>query len=627
MKTIIENPTGFKTVTEILKNNYPELLKAVEKDGYIIQYENFDAFCEITFDDEAIGFYTFEQVDTYSTVINEMFITKEYRGHEIPLEVFLGMFQIPNTVLYLRNPSKKMIDTLIKCGLAFPLTDRIVYCFLQIMGSSDDVFKNSKIKRFYRNKTDKIYIPATFYDSELKCAVTLAQDSEFAKAEGTPIIFEPRKEDIKRYRLRKKLKKVTQSFLEREIDEIISVIDDSLKCHDEAYDRMIELSSLENIELPSNLSRSDVEKNIERVSLHPRYTRVRLAYLEENPDKISCEPDMSLLPDRCPYCENEILPIYEDCPECGFHLISLDYDTAFIDSDGRLYREVTDKIKENGWDEDEIYRLQCLCGCYEYIRVTQEGIRLSLNEVDRSNKLKKGSVLSYGLENGYLKKLSHDEYLTLLESEYSKSELKSEAAHLGMEAKFTRKGIIRQIGESGRQSFEYIETEKGMDLYRNCEILSFYMDNLRTFLFCEFKKFTDEHDTSLEEAGDAFIEREFERGMENGDWSVYRQVLKYRLARSDNPDETLKLAVQILIYDLNSDECENPMGLDVEFDTMMYLMEALSQGGLDSEGIFESAYEEFEIAEMKHKKDEVHEILMEMENGDYFNRLAELFEK
>lgn len=625
MKTILKDESEFETTTQILENNYPEMLKAIKDDDYQLQYEDYDIFNEITDEKEVIGFYTIKQIDLYNTVLNELYILKSHRGNNISVNIFLDFFALPNTIFCIRNPNQNMIKVLIKNNLAKKLSNNIIHSYFPIISSTKEIYKNSRIKKFYKNPEKEDFVAGSFYDDELKCGIGISEDTFLARKEGTLILFEPRKDDLKKYNLRKKLKKVSPSFLYDEAVNIAEIVEEADTFFDETHDRLVELNSIENQPIPPNLTKEDVLKNIEKIDMAPECARIRLAYLSENPDKINGNLNMDLLPDKCPYCENEVLPFYEVCPVCAYPLLkNLSTDILSIDGDDRLFREVMGIIHENNWDENEIFNLQCLSGTYEYIKMTQDGIYLSIEQVDKSNKLKSGSVEKYALEHGYLKECSYDEYINLIENEYSKDELKAEAQYYGLKPKFRKKAIIKQIKETKKQSFKYLETEKGIDLYKNSEILEFYMDHLSTFLFCEFKKFMDEHDLPVEKAGDEFIQTEFEKGIKNKNWRVYKQLLKYRISRTDDPAENLKLSIQTLIFDVNYDDIDDPMELGCEPDTLMYLMQAFFESNEDTEEILEKAYDEFEVVELKHQKEKVHEILIEIENGEYLNQIRKM---
>ena len=630
MKAIAKSDCGFEKTSQILENNYPEIHKALQSDEYSIQYEELDVFCEITHENEVVGFYTFEQVEPHTSIINEIYILKNHRGNNLCIETLIDTFSIPNMSFLIRNPNYNLIKVLLKNDFAIRCDDEIIYSFFDFAASSSDLYRNPNIKRLYRQPDGKELFSANFYNDKLKCLVTASEENGVTKQEGTLMIFEPRKNDLKKYKLRKKLKKVTIASLENIMEKIYFSLEETEKFENETAERLVELNSIDMLLEQTNTDkkeeiRKSIEKSLDNGQLLQRYVKIRLAYLIENPDRIEREADMSLLPNKCPFCENELLLTENVCPVCGFLNMEIDEDVLFIDGDEKLYREVMDMVFENDWDSDEIFDLQCLCGTYEFIKMSKIAMYFPIEKVDVSNKVKKGSVAEYGLKHGYLKELSYDDYIDMIENEYDRRDLKIEVEHYGLKPKITKRGMIKQIKEvtsSENQSVIYVESQKGKELYENCEILEYYMDYVRTFLFCEFKKFVDAHDYPLDEACEKFINLEYQKGIEKKNWRVYKQLLKYRIEKNEDPDEHLKLAIQTLIYDINCDDLNDDMGLGYELDSALYIMEGLMNSNTYLDETFEKAYNEFELEELKGKKQECHDAFIDICEGKSFKEMT-----
>ena len=638
MKTILKSDCEFETATEILKNHYMELLKDLNNDGYIIQYEDYDAFCEIEYDNKIVGFYTLEQHEDVS-ILNEIYIMSDFRGRNIAFNHILNFFSIPNTIFLIRNPNHNMIQTLLKHDLAMDIGNNIIFSALHFIASSDEIYKNSKIKRAYRNPTEKVLFSFSYYDNDLKSNITY-NAGDLVKRKATLIVITPRKNDIKQYGLRKKLKKITLKSLDDKMLTIYNAMENIDEFIDKTYDHLLSLNSvdkiinedtIENLSKNNDIDKNDlnrirdsIKKSIDDGEINEIYAKTRLAYLLENPDKISKEPNIKLLPDKCPFCENEILDFYSECPVCAFSIEKeISPDILLIDGNNKLYREVVEKANENKWDLDEIFDLQCMCGTFEFIMMSEMERFFEIENVDKSNKVKIGSVAKYGLENGYLKECSYEDYIDLVENKFSKQDLINEVEHYGLSKKLTKRGLIKEIKDnvtSDDFSIRYIETEKGRDLFENSEILRFYMNHLRTFLFCEFKKFYDGQDCSLKEAGDKFVEIEYKKGIEQKNWRVYKQLLKYNIGKTHNPEECLKIAIQMLIYDLNCDDLRDDMGLGYEMDTLMYMIQYLPNVNVDFYELFEEAYSEFKLKELKHKKEKSFDTFMDICGGDFLEQ-------
>ena len=454
MKTILKSDCEFETATEILKNHYMELLKDLNNDGYIIQYEDYDAFCEIEYDNKIVGFYTLEQHEDVS-ILNEIYIMSDFRGRNIAFNHILNFFSIPNTIFLIRNPNHNMIQTLLKHDLAMDIGNNIIFSALHFIASSDEIYKNSKIKRAYRNPTEKVLFSFSYYDNDLKSNITY-NAGDLVKRKATLIVITPRKNDIKQYGLRKKLKKITLKSLDDKMLTIYNAMENIDEFIDKTYDHLLSLNSvdkiinedtIENLSKNNDIDKNDlnrirdsIKKSIDDGEINEIYAKTRLAYLLENPDKISKEPNIKLLPDKCPFCENEILDFYSECPVCAFSIEKeISPDILLIDGNNKLYREVVEKANENKWDLDEIFDLQCMCGTFEFIMMSEMERFFEIENVDKSNKVKIGSVAKYGLENGYLKECSYEDYIDLVENKFSKQDLINEVEHYGLSKKLTKR--------------------------------------------------------------------------------------------------------------------------------------------------------------------------------------------
>ena len=638
MKIILKSECDFETATEILENHYPEILKDLNNDEYVIQYEDYDSFCEIEYGNKIVGFYTLNQHEDIS-ILNEIYIMSDFRGKNIAFDHILNFFSIPNTIFLIRNPNQNMIQTLLKHDLAMDIGKNIIFSALPFIASSDEIYKNSKTKRAYRNFGEEILFSHNYYDNALKCNIAY-NEGDLVKRKATLIVILPRKNDIKQYGLRKKLKKITLKSLDDKMLDIYNAMEDVDEFLDKtnsyllslnSIDRLINEDTIEDLSKNNDIDKKDlnrirdrIKKSIDDGEINERYAKIRLAYLLENPDKISEEANLKLLPDKCPFCENEILDFYSECPVCAFSFEKeISPDMFLIDGDNNLYREVVEKAKENKWDLDEIFDLQCMCGTFEFIMMSEMDRFFEIENVDKSNKVKIGSVAKYGLENGYLKEYNYEDYIDLVENKFSKQDLKNVVEFYGLSNKLTKKGLIKEIKNNVTPddfSIIYIETEKGRDLFENSEIIKFYLNHLRTFLFCEFKKFCDGQDCSLNEAGDKFIEIEYKKGIEKKNWRVYKQLLKYNIGKTHNPEECLKLAIQMLIYDLNCDDLRDDMGLGCEMDTLMYMIQYLPDVSVDFYELFEEAYSEFKLKELKHKKEKTFDTFMDICGGDFLEQ-------
>lgn len=83
---MIENSDNLSL--EKFLGSYDEILKSINKEKYILDYNKFDLFYEIKQDDKTIGFITLENSDSdKNLIINECYIKPEERGKTYFLKI------------------------------------------------------------------------------------------------------------------------------------------------------------------------------------------------------------------------------------------------------------------------------------------------------------------------------------------------------------------------------------------------------------------------------------------------------------------------------------------------------------------------------------------------------------
>ena len=140
---------------DFLNQEYPEIYKSINDEGYIIEYPTFQSLKEIHFEDKVVGFITFNTFHIIPTdlVINECYIIPEYRGNNLLYNELFRFITTPNANFYLRNPNKALIKVLLKTGMAGKISDNLVVSYIKFVVMIDTVYKNPKIKQFYK-RTD-----------------------------------------------------------------------------------------------------------------------------------------------------------------------------------------------------------------------------------------------------------------------------------------------------------------------------------------------------------------------------------------------------------------------------------------------------------------------------------------
>ena len=78
---------------------------------------------------------------------------------------------------------------------------KILFISIPYITSSEELYKNPNIKRLYRKPNEEAFFSDNFYDDNLKCVVTASENNNVTKQESIMMVFNPRKNDLKMYKL------------------------------------------------------------------------------------------------------------------------------------------------------------------------------------------------------------------------------------------------------------------------------------------------------------------------------------------------------------------------------------------------------------------------------------------
>ncbi|MBR1610739.1 MAG: hypothetical protein IJ672_04515, partial [Methanobrevibacter sp.] len=234
---------------DFLKQEYPEIYKSINDEGYIIEYPTFQTLKEIHFEDKVVGFITFNTFHIIPTdlVINECYIIPEYRGNNLLYNELFSFITTPNANFHLRNPNKALIKVLLKTGMAGKISDNLVVSYIKFVVMIDTVYKNPKIKQFYKRTDDKVPYKADLFDMDLCSVLFLDPVLEYVKFSDVFALTLPRKNDLKKYKLRKKLKRVNESYLDKIYDTHQESRDEVMEFSEDVERFIYETISVENV--------------------------------------------------------------------------------------------------------------------------------------------------------------------------------------------------------------------------------------------------------------------------------------------------------------------------------------------------------------------------------------------
>ncbi|MBQ2654257.1 MAG: hypothetical protein IJF83_11920 [Methanobrevibacter sp.] len=336
------------SLLEFLEKNYPNILNSIKKENYTLEFMEFRVFHEIYCEDEVVGFISLDQFHIIPTdiSINECYVMPEFRGKNLLYNELFNLITSPNFTFYPRNPNRAFVNVLLKNNLAFKFSNNLVISYMKFILDLNTVYKNSNIKRFYKNPDlDEIPYKANIFDMDLCSIFFLDPMLNFIKYSDVMALTLPRKSDLKKYKLRKKLKRVSEGYLDKCYDAREKADEEILDYFDEVENDIYDLICVENTlgtsdELKTEfakylkenkLSDDDGFKIIENITgalekneLTIKNCRRRMHYLVENIDMI----DGALVDDDdgCPFCGEYNFEFVDSCETCGQRLRDISYE-------------------------------------------------------------------------------------------------------------------------------------------------------------------------------------------------------------------------------------------------------------------------------------------------------------
>lgn len=362
-------------LNETLKNRYPDILKAIRKEGYILDYLDYDVFHEIRFEDKIVGFMTFARFDIVENhfAINEAYIIPEYRGNNLLFMHLSNLFLFDNLRYFPRKPTKAFVNVLLKNDYAIKLDSNLVVSYLKFIVDLDEIYKNPKIKRFYKKPDVLIPYKANLFDLDLCTVLFLDPMGNVVKYGDFFALTEPRKYDFKKYKCRKKLKRVSEKFLDekyalREFSD--DKVNEFIDLKDSEWDELLEVENMIGTEdelvedFVENLNvagltvddgfriRSHIVDGLNSGQLTGTSYFQRMVYLMNNFDEVDRTIDeIGDEPVECPFCGMFIPDFANSCMKCGLSIRDIDFQKHALEKAKGLFSGFDEEIPIEENDE------------------------------------------------------------------------------------------------------------------------------------------------------------------------------------------------------------------------------------------------------------------------------------
>ena len=360
-------------LTEYLTQNYPKIAKAIASEGYNIDYEEFDEIVEIGYEDDIVGFISLAESDFFNTkVITDTYIIDEYRGNNLFFKKFMEYLTNNHSRILFKKPSYAFMEVLIHNGLAYKFSDDFAVSFINFTVTLKDAYKNSNIKRLYK-KISPAYENTNYlgdlFDLKRKCVVINDSMEVMVKDFESFVIIEPRKYDLKKYSLRKKLKKITPSYMDEvgfnygtklnsdDARELLNetfnpyfTLDNIIGSDSELKSDFVEFIKQKGLEEEDAFKiRKSIEDSLNDGEITAKSIIRRLTFLADNIEKI--DEDLYEKPLVCPFCKSVATNQIGMCKECGH-----EFDESFPDDD--LFEILDSGEPDSFFDDDREFSVK-----------------------------------------------------------------------------------------------------------------------------------------------------------------------------------------------------------------------------------------------------------------------------
>ena len=217
--------------TEKILENYPYIVKSMEKEEYYLENEMCFVFDELVYENKVVGFATYEFNDETVLMLTECYIMPEFRGNRIFFNELCKII-FSSSEFGILQPTRNLVELLIDYSFARNVTDEIVASGIEFYFDEFDARSNKK-DGLLEN------IPFTnFYDLKICSSILI---------NGNEVIYHNLLEnDLKRHGKRKKLKKnyfknITELFKknEDEFEYVVIELEDNLPQEKLGYDEII----------------------------------------------------------------------------------------------------------------------------------------------------------------------------------------------------------------------------------------------------------------------------------------------------------------------------------------------------------------------------------------------------
>lgn len=313
-------------ITIILNENYPYINDSIKKENFILKSEKCNLFKELVLDNKVVGFCSYDFSREFMTAaLNNIYVLPEFRGNKL-FKDELEKTMIEHNKPSIMEPTRFIIELLIRYGYAKKINDNIVASAIELIVPGEHVISNKEIKNEEELSTH-------FYDLNICSPIHLLDMNSCIIAYSLAL-----NDDIIRYDCMENRSKINDDYFkeikelfaekEEEILKILVELEENLPLKEFSLEEIIgnddELSPyIETLIDDAHVTyskaleiREQIKEEYEAGMVLNESLLIRLAYLFNIPE----EPTLITHDETCPYCEMPIDKHDKYCHYCGINL-------------------------------------------------------------------------------------------------------------------------------------------------------------------------------------------------------------------------------------------------------------------------------------------------------------------
>ena len=312
-------------VIDLLKNNYGYIYDSIQREGFILKYNQCNLFKELVLDGNVVGFCSYDYSREFITsALNNIYVLPEFRGNGLFLNE-LKRTMVENNKPSIMEPTRLVVELLLRYGFAERVTDTLVASAIEFVVPGEHVMSNKE----YGNEE----LSTHFYDLGVCRCIHILDLSGEHVAYSSPL-----NQDIIGYDCLEEIgddyiSRIVNTFSEKsaEFSRILMNLEDGLPVKSYTLEEVIgdgkEFSFyIESLIDDAHITRQkaleiteQIRSEYEEGVISDESLLIRLAYLFNT----SAEPSIKSHAEVCPFCRMPIDAHDKYCHFCGIILESL----------------------------------------------------------------------------------------------------------------------------------------------------------------------------------------------------------------------------------------------------------------------------------------------------------------